>query len=295
MNAAPRPLDHLVLPTASLDTARARLTALGFTVAPVGVHPFGTANACVFFADGTYLEPLAVADERQAGEAERSGNVFVARDSAYRGRRGPEGFSALVFGTDDARADHEAFVSKGVSAGDILDFSRGFADADGNTGTASFRLAFAADSRSPDVFFFTCQRIGVPNVDRGALQAHRNGVTGIKGVLLSAGEPPEFSGIVRAASGAVTSGPAAGPEVRLSARNAAVEIVGDDVLASRYGLEASGNAGLHARAIRFAVHDVAEIASQLTAADIPHDTGEGRLVVPPAPGQGAAFVFEEKS
>jgi hypothetical protein len=23
-------------------------------------HPFGTENACVFFADGTYLEPLAL-------------------------------------------------------------------------------------------------------------------------------------------------------------------------------------------------------------------------------------------
>ncbi|TIX38964.1 MAG: VOC family protein, partial [Mesorhizobium sp.] len=60
--ARPHPLDHLVLPTASLDVARARLTLLGFTVAPTGIHPFGTENCCVFLTDGTYLEPLAVAD-----------------------------------------------------------------------------------------------------------------------------------------------------------------------------------------------------------------------------------------
>ncbi len=80
----PHPLDHLVLPTTSLDCARTRLTSLGFVVAPTGVHPFGTENCCVFFADGTYLEPLAVGDERTAATAVGEGNVFVARDRAYR-------------------------------------------------------------------------------------------------------------------------------------------------------------------------------------------------------------------
>jgi hypothetical protein len=47
------PLDHLVLPTGSLEVARARLAALGFVVAPTGIHPFGTENCCVFLADGT--------------------------------------------------------------------------------------------------------------------------------------------------------------------------------------------------------------------------------------------------
>ncbi|MBW8910040.1 MAG: VOC family protein, partial [Mesorhizobium sp.] len=74
---SPHPLDHLVLPTGSLDVARTRLTALGFVVAPVGVHPFGTENACVFFADGTYLEPLAIGNEQVADRAIGEGNVFV--------------------------------------------------------------------------------------------------------------------------------------------------------------------------------------------------------------------------
>eukprot|EP01133_Synstelium_polycarpum_P029511 gene29511-36177_t len=42
----PRPVDHLVLPVVELDTARQRLEALGFTVAPSAQHPFGTENAC---------------------------------------------------------------------------------------------------------------------------------------------------------------------------------------------------------------------------------------------------------
>jgi hypothetical protein len=96
-----RPIDHLVLPTASLEAARARLGALGFTVAPTGVHPFGTINACVYFADGTFLEPLAVGDAALADAAVSAGNVFIARDRLFRLSHGDEGFSALVFGTTD--------------------------------------------------------------------------------------------------------------------------------------------------------------------------------------------------
>src|SRR5690606_25434611 len=97
-----RSIDHLVLPTADLEIARARLRALGFTVAPEGLHPFGTKNACVYFADDTFIEPLAIADDALADEAMAAGNVFVARDRAFRAARGEEGFSAVVLATEDA-------------------------------------------------------------------------------------------------------------------------------------------------------------------------------------------------
>lgn len=58
----PYSVDHLVLPVEVIGVAVKRLVSLGFTVAPEALHPFGTQNACVFFADGTYLEPLAIAD-----------------------------------------------------------------------------------------------------------------------------------------------------------------------------------------------------------------------------------------
>ena len=295
MHVQPRPLDHLVLPTASLETARQRLTALGFTVAPVGTHPFGTENACVFFADGTYLEPLAVADDREAREQARRGNAFVARDAAYRYRQGEEGFSAIVFATKDASKDHADFRQEGVSGGDILDFSRPFTDASGNTGTASFRLAFAADLRAPDIFFFTCQRIGSPKVDRASLQSHRNGVTGIAGVVLSARHPFEYASIVLMAAEVSMTEPSTGPDVRIVAANTVIDIVDNERLAAHFQLEPIDDAGLHARAICFSVADIAKVASLLKAADILYELREGRLVVPPAPGQGAAFVLEEKS
>src|SRR5262245_28456968 len=133
-----RPLDHLVLPVVDLATARARLTALGFSVAPDGVHPFGTANCCVYLADGTFLEPLAVAAPDGAAAASRSGNVFTARDADYRRSRGDDGFSAIVVGTGNAVTDHRLFTDARLSAGPILDFSRSFVDAAGKRDTASF-------------------------------------------------------------------------------------------------------------------------------------------------------------
>ncbi len=65
------PLDHLVLPVTNIDLARERLGRLGFTVAAEGRHPFGTVNACVFFADKTYLEPLGVASAKECEESVR--------------------------------------------------------------------------------------------------------------------------------------------------------------------------------------------------------------------------------
>ncbi|MGL4489218.1 MAG: VOC family protein, partial [Rhizobiaceae bacterium] len=177
-----RPLDHLVLPTASLYTARSRLGSLGFIVAPVGVHPFGTENACVYFADGTFLEPLAIGQRETAEAATLAGNAFTARDAAYRFRRNQEGFSAIVMGSNDAKSDHQQFIRTGISAGQVLDFGREFETPDGKKARMDFRLAFAADLRSPDFFGFTCERINVPKSDRSKLVAHENSVTSIRSV-----------------------------------------------------------------------------------------------------------------
>ncbi|TIS60689.1 MAG: VOC family protein, partial [Mesorhizobium sp.] len=197
------PLDHLVLPTLSLEVARQRLAALGFVVAPTGIHPFGTENACVFFADGTYLEPLAVGDEKTASRSIGEGNVFVARDRLYRNKLGDEGFSAVVFGTADADADHARYVEAGLSAGDMLSFSRVFTDATGKSDTASFKLAFVADRKATDAFLFACQRFNAPKIDRTALQAHANGATGIVEVVAVSDKPSSQAGLVSTAAGKV--------------------------------------------------------------------------------------------
>ncbi|CAI2934583.1 VOC family protein [Aminobacter niigataensis] len=277
---SPRPLDHVVLPTADLAIARQRLTALGFTVSPVGIHPFGTVNCCVYLGDGTFLEPLAIGDSAAAGEAVAAGNVFVGRDSAFRNAHGDEGFSAVVFGTNDADADHSEFVAAGVSAGPRLDFSRPFVDASGKSDVASFRLAFAAEPGSQgDAFFFTCERVNAPDVDRSALQAHANGARRVLAVEASVAEQ------------------AVAAELLATVARSSVDAVSDIPLANaRLAVRAmAGSSGLRLDAMVFAVDDLAVARALLARNGIAHDLSGQRLVIPPAPGQGAAFIFEEKS
>lgn len=285
-----RPLDHLVLPTADLDVARARLTALGFTVAPRGAHPFGTANACVYFADGTFLEPLALADPAVAGRAAAAGNVFVARDRAYRASRGEEGFSALVMATGDAGADHARFARAGISAGEMLAFTRPFVDGEGRQDTASFLLAFAAETSSPDCYFFTCERVNAPKVDRSALEKHANGAAGIARIFLSAADPARHAEFLRQVTGGTLSEGSDG--IYLGTAGATVSVLTPEALRVATGIEAGRDDALRLCAVSFRLSDPAIAENLLARNNIPCKRREGRIVVAPASGQGAAFAFE---
>jgi hypothetical protein len=289
---SPRPVDHCVLPVADLHTARSRLTSLGFTVAPDGVHPFGTANCCVYLADGTFLEPLAVADMETATEDARLGNVFVKRDAAYRYRMGENGFSAVAFGTGDAETDHASFVEHGLSAGGILKFWRDFIYASERRAvTASFMLAFAADLRAPDCFFFTCQRVNTPKIEKGELQEHANGVTRLKRIVLTAPDAAAFVELVRLVCNAASTGKVGGA-TEIVVANAIIELLDNDVMRTRFGVQASDDPGLRLRGIVFGVKDIGQAETRMKSEGVGFERRDAQLIVHPAPGQGAIFIFE---
>lgn len=281
-------LDHLVLPTANVDVARARLISLGFVVAPTGIHPFGTENCCVFLGDGTYLEPLSVGDAQVAARAIADGNVFVARDRAYRDRCGDEGFSAVVLSTGDAAADHARYVEAGLSAGDMLSFSRAFADAAGKSDIASFKLAFASGNGTSDAFLFACERINAPKVDRTALQNHANGVTGIIEIVAVSDNPSAQRRLISVAAG-IDGQNGDGYELP----NALLSVIGPAAFAARFGIPAEVPPRLRFSAIVFSVRRADTVANLLAVNCVEHDIHGNDIVVRPAPGQGAVFIFRE--
>ena len=288
-----RRIDHCVLPVPDLDTARMRLASLGFTVAPDGLHPFGTENACVYFADDTFLEPLAIAQRETAEAAALKGNVFVARDAAYRFRRGENGFSALVMATDDAAADDRQFRENGMSAGRMLRFSRKAADASGKSGTASFKLAFAADLRAPDAFFFTCERVAAPAIDRSALQRHDNGVTGIAAIVMSESNPSDFQYFLQEVLNQRDVN-AHSFGIELVAANGNVAAYTARGLKAWYGIES----GCHGRGLRFrafsvAVKNLDKTEKLLKKNKVACRRIAQRVVVDHAAGQGCVIAFEE--
>ncbi|MGV8939571.1 MAG: VOC family protein [Allorhizobium sp.] len=293
-SVALHPLDHLVLPVDGLAPARARLSRLGFTVAPDARHPFGTENACVFFADNTYLEPLAVGDQAECEAAAAGGNVFVARDQAFRAdKRNAEGLSAMVAGTPDAAADQTRFVKAGIKAGEMLSFERPVKMADGRETVAGFRLAFAADAGSPDFFLFACERVNPLPADRGALARHDNGVVGIATVVLCADQPTDFQALLEA----VFVGSHVVPcteGLTISTANAAIEVLTPQGLETRFGL-ATGQAaaGLQGAGVVFRVADLQVTETVLAANGVPYSKAGNRLLVQQAPGQGVPFLFQE--
>jgi hypothetical protein len=289
----PYPLDHLVLPTASLDVARARLVSLGFVVAPTGIHPFGTENCCVFLEDGTYLEPLAVGNGQAVAKAIADGNVFVARDRAYRDRCGSEGFSALVLGTENADADHARYIEAGLSAGDMLGFSRAFTDAAGKSDTASFKLAFASGTGATDAFLFACERINAPKVDRTALQIHPNGATGIIEVVAVSNEPPKQHRLISIATRSPATGQ--GSSTAFGLPNATLALLDPVAFETRFGIPAGAPSELRFAGIVFSVRFADTVAKLFAASSVKHEIRGDDIVVRPASGQGAAFIFREKA
>jgi hypothetical protein len=286
------PLDHLVLPTKSLAAARDRLACLGFTVAPNGMHPFGTENCCIYLADGTFMEPLAIANPSKITEAAASGNVFVERDRLYREHRGEEGFSAVVFGTEDAKAEHAHYEGIGISAGNMLEFSRPFVDAAGRSDTASFRLAFAAKSDAQNAFVFACQRLNAPKVDRSTLQAHKNGAQAIRRIIAVADDPAAALRFLADAAGADS----AVRDDSVSLPNAKLTVLDPAAFAARYGIVTDNAAmALSFTAIVFSVASLGKTRAVLAESNIAYDMKGGSVVVAPAVGQGAAFIFEESA
>ena len=290
---SPRHVDHLVLPVRDLETSRSRLNALGFTVAPDARHPFGTENACVYFKDGTYLEPLAIAQREDCEAAAIKGNVFIARDQAFRFRRGDEGFSAIAFGTEDADGDQKRFKKLGISAGRQLKFSRAFTDPKGKQSVATFKLSSAADLRAPDSFLFTCERINPPRSDKSALEKHANGAVSIAEIALGEPNPSDFQYFLQEVMdqrdvNAHSFG------IELLAANSNIAVFDANGLKAWYGIEKGCHGrGLRMRAFSIAVRDLEKTAALLKKNKIKTRKLAQRIVVDHAPGQGCVIAFEQ--
>ncbi|WP_313291657.1 VOC family protein [Rhizobium rhizoryzae] len=278
-------IDHLVLPVESLVGARKRWQELGFTVAPDAFHPFGTSNACVFFSDGTYLEPLAVQDEALAGQSITAGNCFVEKDRTFRQAGAREGFSAFVLRSTDAVTDDERFRQSGISAGNRLDFSRTVVDENGSASVASFRLAFA-DLDSLSFFAFTCQRVNAALPTAGPSVEHRNGALGL-GALFLATEGSR--GIENLATMLGVHVQEKDHKYVFPLGNCDVEVAME--IAPELDNTPRYPTGLRGIGIRFRVRNIAETRSVLQEASIPHQSSGERLIIAPAQGQGCIVEF----
>ncbi len=193
-------LDHVVIGVPDLMSARARLKALGFQIQPDAHHPFGTGNCNVFFENGTYFEPLAVTDRDAELAALKTTNPFVKRYQAYRFRHG-YGPVMAAFTTDSAERMNHAFADNGVSAGDILSFTRKQEMPDGSETTIGVHLAVSANERAPDITLFCCEHLSREVLWQPERLVHPNGAKGIARLIVVETNPSDFQYLFQTVTG----------------------------------------------------------------------------------------------
>ena len=289
-----RSIDHFVLTARSLSDARERYRRLGFNVAPDGIHPFGTHNANMYFRDGPMIETLSIGNHALYAEAIEAGNTFVKNDAAFRATLGDEGFSHVVVTSTDASRDHAAFLERGVSGGDIVSFSRQFERPDGRVERIAAKLAFATHPKAPFGFYFTCEDVVAPAIDRSSLLDHENGALGAKHVISCAREPWTYVDFLK--------GLTESDDVRVSDRsvdclvpNGRASIVTPEALAQDFGIEHSRTgADLLHRGLVFGVADLQKVEALFTENQVHFERHNERIVTQPGPESGPFFLFEQR-
>jgi hypothetical protein len=163
-------IDHIVIAVKDLALASAAFDAVGFTVTAGGSHPTGTHNSLIPFADGSYLELIAIE------------NPDLARDHPWFKRMGgKDGFVTFAVGADPLDDELERLAALGIAAVDRRDGARLRPDGQ------QLQWQSAALQSDPATFLpfliqdVTDRALRVPS---GQEAEHKNGVKGTAGITI---------------------------------------------------------------------------------------------------------------
>ena len=184
-----RGIDHLVHVVRDLDVARESYERLGFIVGAENVHPWGTRNRLVQFAE-SYVELLAIPEPDKLPQVPAGSYSFGNFNREFLNECG-EGLSFLVLQSSDPQAEKAAFDKAGFGGLNVMDFSRKALRPDGRETEVSFSLAFARDPHSRHAGFFTCLQKSRNEIWFSELQRHKNGAKAIDAVVFVAENPTD--------------------------------------------------------------------------------------------------------
>ncbi|MCY3915521.1 MAG: VOC family protein [Chloroflexi bacterium] len=179
-------IDHIVIAALSLERAIETWRALGFTVVEGGRHPYGSYNALIGFADGSYIELLGFYEE--------------SRDHVWWDLLHERGGGLIDFcmATDDIGADHAAFRAQGVECSELIEGGRARPD--------GYEVKWINNKVEGDwqgLIPFIIEDV-TPRAERLPREtAHANGVTGIESLSLATGDVARYAGVMSAVTGTV--------------------------------------------------------------------------------------------
>ncbi len=132
-------IDHVVILVDGLESAMRRFEALGFEVVQGGAHPaWGTENALIPLADGSYLELLAARDPALASRH----RLWQRPDGTM---RAPGTYGGYALGTDDVERDVLGIRARGLDLTEPQAGARQRPDGQ----TVRWRLSFSARPHLP--------------------------------------------------------------------------------------------------------------------------------------------------
>jgi hypothetical protein len=282
----PRGIDHLVIAVRDLDGARRTFESLGFTVAPMARHPFGTANAVVQF-DGTYLELVSVYDPQLIPAARAGVFSFAAFNRDFLAKR--EGISMLALKSADAAADRADFERHGLATFEPLHFERMATGPDGVERPVSFSVTFTREPRLKEAGFFTCRHHHPENFWRPEYQSHANGASSIASAVLVARDPADFHAFMTVFSGKRDmSSTSFG--VTFDMGDGAIDILSPVGYEAFFG-EKTEPDPRRFLACRVEVADLDKARGVLRANGVAFSERQGAVVVPPHAAHGLAIAF----
>ena len=283
-----RGLDHIVHAAYDLDALATVYERLGFMVGARNRHDWGTHNRLVQLP-GFFVELLTVAEPEKLG-SDGFSRHFGAHNRDFLTRH--EGFSGLLLESRDAVADAALFRDAGIAASEALRFEREGRRPDGSPIKVGFSLAFARDPAGAESGFAACQQHFPENFWNPAFQAHRNGATGVAGVVMVAENPSDHHIFLSAFTGerellATSSG------ITVKTPRGTIQVMEPSAYEQHFAVAAPDLAhGARLAALIVAVRDSAHVAALLEQAKIAATTRMGRIVVGPQDAMGATIVLE---
>jgi len=184
-------IDHIAIAVDDLDAAGSAFETAGFRITPGGSHPTGTHNALIPFADGAYLELIAIEDP-----------VPGADHPWFRRMAGKQGFVAFAVAADPLDYELARLASMEIVSVNARDGARQRPDGQ------QLRWKSSDLASDPPVFLpfliqdVTDRALRVPG---GKETDHPNGVRGITGVTILTDDLES----ARAAYGKLFAGPVA--------------------------------------------------------------------------------------
>ena len=178
-------IDHIVIAAQSLERAVETYRRLGFTVVEGGRHPFGSYNALIGFADGSYIELLGFYEDSPAHPwwtllHERGGGLID-----------------FCMATDDIENDLAAFQAQGVDCGELSEGGRARPD--------GYEVKWINNKVGNDwqgLIPFIIEDVTPRDQRLPQEREHANGVTGIHTLSLASNDVERYAGVMSAVSGA---------------------------------------------------------------------------------------------